>query len=72
MQKYNKLVRVGDRSAGGWMKVQDYVSEKLATDSDDSGKTYQTKRRTTEKKELTFPKNFRQRFHLLPSLTSRT
>ena len=38
MQKRNMLIRLADRSAGGWMTVQEYVSDELSSDSQDSKK----------------------------------
>ena len=38
MQKRNKLIRLADSSAGGWMAVEEYMPDELASDSDDSRK----------------------------------
>ena len=56
IQKCNKLIRLADRSAGGWMTVQEYMSDELASDSDDSRKMRQAENRATKKRKLAFSK----------------
>ena len=55
MQKRNKLIRLADWSAGGWIAVQEYMPDELASDSDDSRKMRQAKNRATKKRKLVFP-----------------
>ena len=55
-QKRNNLIRPADRSAGGWMSVQKYMPDQLASDSDDSRKMRQAENRATKKRKLAFSK----------------
>ena len=52
IQKRNKLIRLADRSAGGWMIVQEYMPDELASDSDESRKMRQAENRATKKRKL--------------------
>ena len=56
IQKCNKLIRPADRSAGGWMTVQEYMPDELASDSDDSRKMRRAENRATKKRKLAFSK----------------
>ena len=70
MKKRNKFIRLADRSTGGWMTVQEYVPDELASDSDDSKKCAKRKTGQPKGENLHFQRNLCQRFHLLPSFTS--
>ena len=61
MQKRNKLIRLADRSAGGWMTVHEYMPDELASDSEDSRKIRQAENWAT--KQLTYPRNSSFQFH---------
>ena len=54
IQKPNKLLRLADRSAGGWMTMQEYMPDELERDSDDSRKMRQVENRATKKRKLAF------------------
>ena len=56
MRKHKKLIRLADRSAGGWMTLQEYMPNKLASNSDDSRKMRQAENRATKKRKLAFPR----------------
>ena len=56
IQKPNKLIRLADRSVGGWMIVQEFMPDELASDSDDSRKMRQAENRATKKRKLAFSK----------------
>ena len=48
------MIRLADRSAGGWITVQEYMPDELASDSDDSRKMCQAENRATKKRKLAF------------------
>ena len=56
MRKRKKLIRLADRSAGGCMTVQEYMPNKLASNSDDSRKMRQAENRATKKRKSAFPR----------------
>ena len=60
--KRNKLTRIADRSAGEWMTPQEYMSDELATDSDDPRKMRQEENRAIKKRKLAFPRKLSSMF----------
>ena len=56
IQKRNKLIRLADRSAGGWMTVEEYRPDELGSDSHGSRKIPQAENRATKKRKLAFPR----------------
>ena len=55
MQKRNNLIRLVDRSAGGWM-VQKYMPGELVSGSDNLSKMDQVENAATKKRKLAFPR----------------
>ena len=54
IQKRNRLIRLAEKSAGGWMTVQEYMPDELAGDSGDSRKMHQAENKATKKRKLAF------------------
>ena len=52
IQKRNKPIRVAKKSDGGRLSVEDYISDGLATDSDDSRKMRRAKTRLRKKRKI--------------------
>lgn len=48
----NKHIRIADLSSGGWETVNQYVSNPIASDSDDESKIYKAKNRAIKKRKM--------------------
>ena len=58
VSKRIKVIKMADKSDSGWSTVNEYLSDELASNSDDEKRMYRVKRRTERK-----TKERRRRFH---------
>jgi len=57
MEKRNKLIKMADRSVAGWGIVEEYLTDDLASNSDDEKKIKAAETRALRKREKTKSKN---------------
>ena len=60
IDKQNKLIRLADKSEVGWLMVNEYVTDDLASDSGDDAKIRKAEKRAKEKIDK---KRRQQRYH---------
>ena len=70
IRKRNKILRIADRSSGGWDTVKEYLSDDLASDSADEKRIRSAENRATAKKEAAKTTSSSQLWLLSTSLTS--
>ena len=52
IEKRNKLLKIADKSTAGWGAVEEYLSDDLASDSEDDRKIKAAKRRALQKQNI--------------------
>ena len=52
IEKQNKFLKIADKSIAGWGTVEEYLSDELASDSEDDGKIKAAERQTLQKQNI--------------------